>query len=464
MDRSIANYLIEHENLLNHIPLPLDAVICDLESIGLAPAERVRIAFRDLARRLPHIVVIETEGNSEFLSFFQPQYLRKWLQPLSPMDARERVLCPLDKVTDKVLYPEYQKLDKNNFVCAFFKELDPPPCVNSLKLDFIAELEQPSEFERLVQKIKISQYSDTTYIPLGGIEESNGCNSNPTALNCDSSIRFEKALVSTTDESSGDCSYLDTCFKGRNCRFVHYKAVPPVQRVVQVPRITSTPIIAKPDETPPQWFCADILNLNLSALGSDFSAIIMDPPWDIHVNVSSAPNPDSIHDHIVGGLDVGSLQKNGLLFLWVTCRSIDVGHHCLETWGYTAIETIVWCKVNQLGRSICTGRTGHWLNHTKEHLLVGIKGTPKLTKGLDVDVIVSMVRGNPQKPTELYNIVDRLVENPSRKLELFGTPANVRKGWLTIGNELSGSHFEDAELEKRCRNATTQQLSQQLVA
>jgi mRNA (2'-O-methyladenosine-N6-)-methyltransferase len=32
---------------------------------------------------------------------------------------------------------------------------------------------------------------------------------------------------------------------------------------------------------------------------------------------------------------------------------------------------LIWCKTNQLGRTICTGRTGHWLNHSKEHVLMG---------------------------------------------------------------------------------------------
>lgn len=32
---------------------------------------------------------------------------------------------------------------------------------------------------------------------------------------------------------------------------------------------------------------------------------------------------------------------------------------------YQAIDEIVWVKTNQLGRLVRTGRTGHWLNHSK---------------------------------------------------------------------------------------------------
>lgn len=41
------------------------------------------------------------------------------------------------------------------------------------------------------------------------------------------------------------------------------------------------------------------------------------------------------------------------------------------------MDEIIWVKTNQLQRIIRTGRTGHWLNHGKEHCLVNI--FPKMT-------------------------------------------------------------------------------------
>lgn len=35
-------------------------------------------------------------------------------------------------------------------------------------------------------------------------------------------IHFQSVIRSNTDVSLGDCSYLNTCFKGKNCRYVHY--------------------------------------------------------------------------------------------------------------------------------------------------------------------------------------------------------------------------------------------------
>ena len=78
-------------------------------------------------------------------------------------------------------------------------------------------------------------------------------------------------------------------------------------------------------------------------------------------------------------------------------------------------------------------RTGHWLNHSKEHCLVGIKGNPKLNANSDCDVIVSEVRETSRKPDEIYGLIERMLPG-GRKLELYGRPLNCKKGWCTLGN------------------------------
>ena len=49
---------------------------------------------------------------------------------------------------------------------------------------------------------------------------------------------------------------------------------------------------------------------------------------------------------------------------------MELGRECLSLWGYERVDEIIWVKTNQLQRIIRTGRTGHWLNHGKEHCLV----------------------------------------------------------------------------------------------
>lgn len=61
---------------------------------------------------------------------------------------------------------------------------------------------------------------------------------------------------------------------------------------------------------------------------------------------------------------------------------------------------------------------GHWLNHSKEHCLVGVKGNPSLNRFVDCDVLVSEVRETSRKPDEMYSLLERLSPG-TRKLEIF---------------------------------------------
>ena len=91
-------------------------------------------------------------------------------------------------------------------------------------------------------------------------------------------------------------------------------------------------------------------------------------------------------------------------------------------------------KTNTNGKIIRTGKTGHWLNHSKEHCLVGVKGDYKhINRNIDCDVLLTEVRETSRKPDEIYEIIERMVPG-GRKVELFARPHNRRKGWLSLGN------------------------------
>lgn len=107
-----------------------------------------------------------------------------------------------------------------------------------------------------------------------------------------------------------------------------------------------------------------------------------------------------------------------------------------------------------------TGRTGHWLNHSKEHVLIAQKGSPPwLNRLLDTDVIVAEVRETSRKPDEVYEIVERLVgaDRGVRKLEMFGRKHNRRKGWMTIGNQLDGVRLFERDVVERWNHAFPEQ-------
>merc|ERR1711923_298515 len=215
------------------------------------------------------------------------------------------------------------------------------------------------------------------------------------------------------------------------CKYIHYEVdKSDIESKVKKGSSyrTSIQLLESTKLVPPQWIQCDLRNLKFEVLGK-FSVLMADPPWDIHMEL-----PDgTMSDDEMRRLPVRELQDEGLIFLWVTGRAMELGRECLKLWGYERVDEIIWVKTNQLQRIIRTGRTGHWLNHGKEHCLVGMKGNcPKLNRGLDSDVIVAEVRATSHKPDEIYGIIERLSPG-TRKIELFGRPHNVQPNWVTLG-------------------------------
>ncbi|RKP36235.1 MT-A70-domain-containing protein [Dimargaris cristalligena] len=275
-----------------------------------------------------------------------------------------------------------------------------------------------------------------------------------------------------TDLALGDCSYLNTCHRMDTCRYIHYE-LDSDHNAENVGNVTTEntstlippPLSHNPDTTPPlyppQWLNCDVRTLDFRILGK-FSVIMADPPWDIRMTLPYG----TMSDEEMKAMPICHLQDEGLLFLWVTGRAMELGRECLTAWGYERVDEIVWIKVNQLQRLIRTGRTGHWLNHSKEHCLVGAKWGKNppttntgdggsgsdgegrrewLRRGIDCDVIVSEVRETSRKPDQIYGMIDRLSPG-TRKLELFGRSHNTRPGWFTLGNQLNGVRVYDRDI------------------
>jgi len=279
--------------------------------------------------------------------------------------------------------------------------------------------------------------------------------SNANAATCDK-LHFNKIIKKHTDESLGDCSFLNTCFHMDTCKYVHYE----IESTQSQPKIRLD-TVSKLSETdssmtlfPPQWVQCDLRNFNMSVLGK-FAVVMADPPWDIHMELPYG----TMSDDEMRKLSVPSLQDDGYIFLWVTGRAMELGRECLTLWGYERVDELIWLKTNQLQRLIRTGRTGHWLNHGKEHCLVGAKGNMKnVNKGLDCDVIVAEVRATSHKPDEIYGIIERLSPG-TRKIELFGRPHNIQPNWVTLGNQVDNVKLLDPEVVRAFRKVYPEGLA-----
>lgn len=250
-------------------------------------------------------------------------------------------------------------------------------------------------------------------------------------------VHYLPLITNYTEINLGNCSYLDTCHKLRNCRYVHYFTMYPSMisaKPTEKPLLVLDYTIGECHDSisrrivPAQWINCDVRHLPFNILGK-FAAIISDPAWDIHMALPYG----TCKDTELLSLPMQELQDEGIICLWVTGRSIEIGRKALALWGYTVSDEVIWIKTNQLNRTIVTGRTGHWLNHSKEHLLIGVKGNPIwLNRKVDLDFIVSGTRETLRKPDELYEIVERIVGKHSRKLEIFGRDNNIRPGWVSM--------------------------------
>ena len=212
----------------------------------------------------------------------------------------------------------------------------------------------------------------------GTREECRRANRSSKACN---KLHFIRVIQKHTDKSLGDCSFLNTCFHTDTCKYVHYKVDEVYDdreeenkaRELKKKDATMKPIHGLQTKiVPAQWISCDLRYLDLKVLGK-FSVIMADPPWDIHMELPYG----TMSDDEMRKLPIPALQDDGFIFLWVTGRAMELGRECLAVWGYERVDEVVWVKTNQLQRLIRTGRTGHWINHGKEHCLVGAKGEVK---------------------------------------------------------------------------------------
>ncbi|CAA6663344.1 unnamed protein product [Spirodela intermedia] len=261
-------------------------------------------------------------------------------------------------------------------------------------------------------------------------------------------VHFRRIIAPHTDTNLGDCSFLDTCRHMKTCKYVHYELDPtPDVSPLMMGAVSMAP--PKPMKTQraeycsevelgePQWINCDIRSFRMDIIGQ-FGVIMADPPWDIHMELPYG----TMADDEMRNLNVPALQTDGLIFLWVTGRAMELGRECLEQWGYKRVEEIIWVKTNQLQRIIRTGRTGHWLNHRQ----------PEINRNIDTDVIVAEVRETSRKPDEMYPLLERISPR-TRKLELFARMHNTHAGWLSLGNQLNGVRLVDEGLRARFKAA-----------
>ncbi|EDW64798.1 N(6)-adenosine-methyltransferase non-catalytic subunit METTL14 [Drosophila virilis] len=212
----------------------------------------------------------------------------------------------------------------------------------------------------------------------------------------------------------------------------------------------------------PMYLKADLKTLDVKTLGTKFDVILIEPPLEEYARaapavatVGGAPRVFWNWDDILN-LDVGEIAEHrSFVFLWCgSSEGLDQGRNCLKKWGFRRCEDICWIRTN-------INKPGHSkqaipksvFQRTKEHCLMGIKGTVRRSSdgdfihaNVDIDLIISEEEefGSFEKPIEIFHIIEHFCLG-RRRLHLFGRDSSIRPGWLTVGPELTNSNF-NAEL------------------
>ena len=186
---------------------------------------------------------------------------------------------------------------------------------------------------------------------------------------------------------------------------------------------------------------ANVLTFDWKALGDkmQFDVILMDPPWILQTKKMTRGVEimyEQMPENDIASIPLNFVQKDGYIFMWVVAKEFSNGLRMLELWGYEVINTIHWIKTSRKG--IYFPSNGYYLLHTKETLLIGVKG-----KGVEFmrhdqfnDLLVQPrnIRQS-HKPNRLYRMIESIFPN-CKYLEIFARPHNLRKKWVSLGLEI----------------------------
>uniref|UniRef100_F7H4J9 N(6)-adenosine-methyltransferase non-catalytic subunit METTL14 n=1 Tax=Macaca mulatta TaxID=9544 RepID=F7H4J9_MACMU len=211
-------------------------------------------------------------------------------------------------------------------------------------------------------------------------------------------------------------------------------------------------LIAK-SNTPPMYLQADIEAFDIRELTPKFDVILLEPPLEEYYRETGITANEKCWtwDDIMK-LEIDEIAApRSFIFLWCgSGEGLDLGRVCLRKWGYRRCEDICWIKTNKNN----PGKTKTLdpkavFQRTKEHCLMGIKGTVKrstdgdfIHANVDIDLIITEEPeiGNIEKPVEIFHIIEHFCLG-RRRLHLFGRDSTIRPGWLTVGPTLTNSNY-----------------------
>ncbi len=183
--------------------------------------------------------------------------------------------------------------------------------------------------------------------------------------------------------------------------------------------------------------------IELPTIAGGWATLLIDPPWRLYENTKLYPRDPNfrakiwqyptMEDQEVLHLPIGRiLAENSQAWLWATNSHLYLAFRCLERWGLEFKTMVTWVK-DKPG-------LGSWLRGQTEHLLLGIRGSPRdkyatnntFTGELLSTVLFAERREHSRKPDAAYVLIEKVSVEPH--LELFAR--RRRAGWHAWGNQV----------------------------
>lgn len=135
------------------------------------------------------------------------------------------------------------------------------------------------------------------------------------------------------------------------------------------------------------------------------------------------------------------VDKNAVLFLWVTIPLLPEGLQVMDAWGFKYKTSLTWRKIMSLGM-------GYWFRGQTEYLLLGVRGKVKPFYMQVANFYQCKAGRHSEKPHYFRELIvkatDKVFTDP-RRLELFARTKSGLfgdddlKGWDVYGNQVNNS-------------------------
>ena len=164
-----------------------------------------------------------------------------------------------------------------------------------------------------------------------------------------------------------------------------------------------------------------------------YRCLVGDPPWQFdEADEQSSqrgigPYPRMTIDKICALPAASIAAPDSILWLWTTNFHLAQGAATAvaRAWGFEPRTVLTWAK-DRMG-------TGRWLRGQTEHCIVAVRGKPIVTLTNETTLLLAPVRAHSQKPTEFYDLVEKLCPAP-RFADLFSRYRHNER-WDCHGDE-----------------------------